>query len=278
MSEEEKVSLESDGKWRKVMNSPVVGCIDTVVAALEKQNFGTVIFQQRKYVCGLGQWGILISGTLIAINSFLNIFAENGKDWSMLGFVLAAVVIAAISNYAAVKIFPVLDVVIRKSPCKIASSAIFKVGALLSFCGMIFGVNNLLHKEVLSGILEITSSGLMIFLFLDPSIISIEFDDEVSVGDTAVALVAFFVKSCLAILPFVFAVFSLWSIFEAIDFLRNGGLIVPKLLWLTIGFLPLFAYLSYLLYFLLFELILSVLAIPGKIDQLTNNNPNHGGK
>ncbi|ATC63755.1 hypothetical protein CMV30_07205 [Nibricoccus aquaticus] len=162
---------------------------------------------------------------------------------------------------------------------------------LAAIGALIGGIITAIQVESFTPIIPALVSFVLLTAFagvaLHPSLANVE-EAPATAGEEAIGLFSFFAKAGLALQPLLFAVYAaagaiviLFALFGSDVSLSLGGLILlPTTITLSGGgpagaaiiasacLLPLTAYLTFLLYYLLIDVLRAILSIPQKLDQL----------
>jgi hypothetical protein len=241
----------------------------------------------------LGQILVLAGAALALIYGV--VYAIKYDSFEIFLYGLASVLLLAVLQFVAKRLLEACASILKTSPTRIASIAVLECFALLLLLGAIGafaqGIVSSIHAE---SILPIIPALLIVIVFtaaagvaLHPSLANVE-DAPTSAGEEAIGLFSFFAKTTLVLQPLLFCVYAavgviavILSIFgqdthfaEALfafvpfDISVGTGGPLGVIIIATACLFPLFAYLSFLLYYLLIDVLRAILSIPGKLDQL----------
>jgi hypothetical protein len=229
----------------------------------------------------LGNWAVLAASVLaLFLGLVLAIKMEGFQPlWSALGFVL----VLSVLHYSAVKFLDSGKQLIEASPTQVSTDAFPRSVALISLVAAIVllvgSIVSAVQMESMKVFLQAVP-GFFVLLFLvwlaiNPGLTGTKVAPTDSAGDEAIAIVSFFMKALLRMVPILFGVLTIWggvvllvaivqsfgSDFAAMKGMRTGLFGGMVLLWGT-G-LPFAAFLGFVLYYLLIDVIRSILRIPG---------------
>jgi hypothetical protein len=210
---------------------------------------------------------------------------------------LAAVFVLAVLQFIARRLLDACASILKTSPTRVASVAVLECFALLL---LLSGIGALASGIIAAIQLEnaaVLLPALVIFLVctasagvaLHPSLANVE-EAPSTAGEEAIGLFSFFAKSGLVLQPLLFALYAavgavaiLLAIFgqdtafaatlltfvpfDLFDRSGPGGPI-GVIIIATACLFPLTAYLSFLAYYLLIDVLRAILSIPQKLDQL----------
>jgi hypothetical protein len=133
---------------------------------------------------------------------------------------------------------------------------------------------------IITGLSSFIISQYLAFIALNPSTINVNIVPEQRAGEEALGLISFFVKSLLKLVPVVFGVGavagSLMLLDASIELFTTNPLLAEKVAFIantalvTAAALPFFAYLLFLLIFLLLDVIRAILVLPGIYENSQN--------
>lgn len=232
----------------------------------------------------LGNWAVLVASVLALFLGLILAIKMEGLQplFTAIGFVL----VLSVLHYSAVKFLDSGKQLINASPTQVSTDAFPRSVALISLVGAIVlllgSIVSAIRMESLNGFLQAVP-GFFVLLFLvwlaiNPSLTGTKIAETGSVGDEAIAIVSFFMKAFLRMVPILFGVLTIWggvvllvaivqsfgSGFAAMKGMRTGLFGGMVLLWGT-G-LPFVAFLGFVVYYLLIDVIRSVLRIPGNLS------------
>ena len=225
----------------------------------------------------LGHYGLLASaglGFVFAIvyslkaNTFVTFLA--GRGWIVLLLVL---------QYTAVKFSKAGETLLESSPTRMGSEAFLRSYALVNLVLGILGSLALIASAIGSGNLGLFWNALIVLaacsytasVTLNHHSLSITLSRGVSTGEEAIGVLAFFAKTFLKLVPIYFGVgillgtlnllFGLVNLVRGGErvFLAMGNFMTAATLTVVAAALPFLSYILYLVYYLLVDLIRSVL-------------------
>jgi hypothetical protein len=229
----------------------------------------------------LGNWAVLVGSILaLFLGLVLAIKAEGFQPLlSAIGFVL----MLSVLHYSAVKFLDSGKQLIEASPTQISTDAFPRSVALISFVSavvvLVGSIVSAIQIDSMKVFLQAVP-GFFVLLFLvwlaiNPGLTATKVAPTDSAGDEAIAIVSFFMKALLRMVPILFGVLTIWgcvilivgivqsfgSGFAAMKGVQTGLFGGTLLLWGT-G-LPFAAFLGFVVYYLIIDVIRSILRIPG---------------
>jgi len=208
---------------------------------------------------------------------------------TLMGLLIFPTVIVV--QYLAYKFLDAGKAIIAKSPSNISTKAFFEciallllLGAVGAFFGGIFAsiqTESLIPMGLGLGVTLILAYSLGVAL--NRSTVNIHVVADASAGQEAIGIISFFMKLELRIVPFIFGVVNILAPFALLYLMGvlllkeyGGGAPFMKAQAQTyiigVALLPFAAYLAFLIYYLLIDLIRSILVVPEKLDKLIERN------
>jgi len=120
----------------------------------------------------------------------------------------------------------------------------------------------------------------LVWLSVNPKMININIDPETGAGEDAIGIISFFMKGALKFVKIAYGAGAIYgTVLFIIAFVKlfgadHMGEAVSRAqgsasMLFTAALLPLILYLSFLLYYLMIDLIQSVLSLPKRIDSIS---------
>ncbi len=237
-----------------------------------------------------GQLLILLGAVLALIAGIVYAIRYDSFQFFMTG--LIAVVVLAILQFVAKRLLDACASILQTSPTRVASVAILEcIGLILllaSVAILVGGIVSSIRLETGAPLVPALISFVLLAasaaVALHPSLVNVE-QAPASAGEEAIGLLSFFAKAMLVLQPLVFflyaaggAIVLLFAIFGVnLDFAATLLAAVPfpvptesigVALLAAACIFPLFAYIGFLFYHLLIDVIRAILVIPSKLDQL----------
>lgn len=229
----------------------------------------------------LGNWAVLVASVLaLFLGLVLAIKMEGFQPLlSAIGFVL----LLSVLHFSAVKFLDSGKQLIDASPTQVSTDAFPRSVALISFVGAIVllvgSITTAIQLDSMKVFLQAVPAFFvllfLVWLAINPELTGTKVAPTDSAGDEAIAIVSFFMKALLRMVPILFGVLTIWggvvllvatvqsfgSDFAAMKGMRTGLFGGMVLLWGT-G-LPFAAFLGFVVYYLIIDVIRSILRIPG---------------
>ena len=233
----------------------------------------------------LGHWAILVSSILaLFLGLILAIKMEGFQPLlAAVGFVL----MLSVLHFSAVKFLDSGRQLIESSPSQVSTDAFPRSVALISLvCALVVLVGSIvtaIQVDSLKIFLQaVPGFFVLLFLFwlaINPELTATRVTPTNSAGEEAIAILSFFMKAFLRMVPILFGILTIWggivllvgifqsfgSDFAALKGMQTGLFGGMILLW-GAG-LPFAAFLGFVLYYLLIDVIRSILRIPGRMGE-----------
>jgi len=237
-----------------------------------------------KWLSIIGHYALIASAAIGFL--FFIIMAIRSNSFFAFLYGIAWILLVFVIQYTAYRFGPAGEKLIKNNPTKLASRAFLDCVAFLALLGgVIYFVMNLvesINRKNLTTFLV----GLGVFVFLEfvaliafnPETVSMEIVDEASAGEEAIGIVTFFLKKLLRLVPIAFGVgvvvftiilfIDMFKLFgDQFRFAMNFG-VKDGTQILMFALLPFASYLAFVVYFLVVDVVRSILVIPGKLDKL----------
>lgn len=237
-----------------------------------------------------GQLLVLVGAVLALILGVVYAIRYDSFQPFMTGIV--AVIVLAILQFVAKRLLDACASILQTSPTRVASLAILEcVGLvlLLAAVGVLVGsIATSIRIEsaapLVPGLISFVMLAASAAIALHPSLVNVE-QGPATAGEEAIGLLSFFAKAMLVLQPLVFFLYALAGALVLIFAIFGTHLSFATALLAAVPFpvpsesigvallaaaciFPLFAYLSFLFYHLLIDVIRAILVIPSKLDQL----------
>ena len=240
----------------------------------------------------VGHIALIVSAFLIFL--FGVIFSIKAGDAAVFLAYLLVLPALLIAQYVAVKFLDAGGSLIAKTPSSLSSRAVPECFALLALIATIGALVGGIGAAIVGESVVPFGIGLGISLVLlymvgaalNASSLNVEVTGDASAGQEAIGILSFLLKLNLRLVPFVFGVGgilgTLGVIVALIQVIRANEFtvaIVSIEAWgtfmfvLWIALLPFAVYLSFLIYYLLLDVLRAILTVPGKLDRLTASEP-----
>ena len=241
----------------------------------------------------IGQILVLAGAALALIYGV--VYAIKYNSFHIFLYGLVAVFVLAVLQFVAKRLLDACASILTTSPTRVASVAVLECFALLLLLGAIGGlVQGIIASIQLETLLPLIPA-LVIFavlsaaggVALNPSLANVD-QAPATAGEEAIGLFSFFAKTGLVLQPLLFCVYAAAGVLAALlavfgEDARFAEVLVAFIPFdLSVGaggplgitiiaaacLFPLFAYLSFLAYYLLIDVLRAILSVPSKLDQL----------
>lgn len=242
---------------------------------------------------GYGHYAVLVGAVLTLLYTIYAAIRGNSFGVFLLG--LGLILALAVAQFAATRFLGAADSLIANTPSRISSRAFLECTGLLLLLFaigiLISGLTTAIRTDSIAPFVPalLLSAGLVYFsaVALHPGVVNVELGAG-SAGEEAIGLISFFFKAWLKLVPLFFFLFAvLGCAILVLSFFSRGqtlSLIIQSLLpysgmqlpeglvgattLLTACLLPILAYFTFLLQYLLLDVLRAILSVPGKLDAL----------
>lgn len=240
---------------------------------------------------------MLVCGLLYVVlclkNMVVSFFFKGAPAGMCFAQAVGALVALALCVYAAAKMLDALSKVINSSECKISSLNIFSVftaiGLLLTVASFLGGIYLAFEAKAVSlffyGLAGAAFFALITIYSANPETFGITEDETASAGEDFVAIYTFGLKVMLRLVPVALLIVPIVGICQIVPMifrtyvhqgenanrLMTGFMIAEMnfaMVFVFVGLIPLAAYLVYIFYYVVLDLIRAVLQLPNKLDAL----------
>ena len=237
--------------------------------------------------CGLRALDVLAVLSVVAAIVFMIRF-ETCVVFAMV-FAVVGVLGCVLLQYAATKMLPALNTLVKNAPTKLSSAVFLKVLALFVGVGglIALAVGVLIwtgydyvdpptantNAVALGCVGAFVACEFWMFLFLKPEELNVEVVEKTSVGEEFIGLTSYFAKGCLKLTPVVFGLTVLlavvWLVFMMFSPIEDVVMQLFVLVYLGVmALLPFFMYAAFLSYYLTLDILTAVLSLPAKLDKI----------
>ena len=265
---------------------PHLNLIDALLGWVGKILSADLLDTLDEWAKKFGHFALILSALLLF---FFDVLAgiKIGSFFSKFLMGLLIIPVILILQYLAYKFLDAGKALIKKSPSNISTNAFFQGIALLLLLGVLGTFFGGLYFSIATKSLLPVGMGLGAALILTYSLgvalnretVNMQLVDDASAGQEAIGILSFFLKLELRIVPFIFGVVNVLAPL-ALLYLMVMLLISDSpysvaftkanfqmyIIW--VAMLPFVAYLSFLISYLIIDLIRSILIVPDKLDQL----------
>lgn len=263
------------------------GFISKIIESVKKVLSLDLFELLKKWLIILGDYGLYVSAVIVIIIGLIaSIRMESFKSFLYtLGFAIVFIIVQYISS----KFNVINESLIESNETYMTSSGFTEVIGIFSLIvGIVYFFVELYLAIKLPKFLPF-AQGLGIFIVFtlislisfNPSLISVKSVKKNSAGEEAIGILGFFIKLSVKLIPFIYGVGIVYVLIMLI--IHSAGMFGDRfkmmISWgrvytdmgklLFFGVLPFLAYLSFVLNFLLLDIMKSILVIPDKLDKLS---------
>lgn len=228
-----------------------------------------------------GHWSLLLAAVLGLLIELIGAMAGSGSAilWGI-GWLIALPLL----QYTAVQFLGVTRELVQSNRSSLGSEAFLRCYALVALVAAILILVGAIIWSIDAGSVQIFLFGLAFtalsvataWLALNPELLAIRVDRQSSAGEEALGILSFFVKTGVRLVPIFYGVTLVVGVIQAVIILlgmigasqaellaavSRAELSAPILLWAALS--PFLAYLAFVFYFLVIDLMRGILSIPG---------------
>lgn len=222
----------------------------------------------------VGHWAYLVAAVILAVSWI--VMAINQEQPELVLYALAVLAIGAVAHYVAVRFLEAGRDLIAKTPSRLVSKAFLQCFALLAFLAalvsFVLSLAELVDGSFLPFFLLLAAAAIEAYAgwaALSPAALNVTVGGETGAGEEAVGVFSFLLKLLLRLVPFSFGVLAVAGAVTAIWWLvqtfRDFAFLDPALgvsqSVLGVALIPFFAYLLFLLYYLVLAVIQALLSL-----------------
>lgn len=251
--------------------------IDSVPGVLKAQRFDDIVDR----VTTAGHWSLLLVAVLGLVIELIAAMAGNGSAvlWGV-GWLVALPLL----QYTAVQFLGATRSLVTSNRTTLGSEAFLRCYALVALVVAILALVGAIGWGLDAGSFQIFLFGLALtalalataWLALNPDLLSIRVDRQSTAGEDALGVLSFFVKTGVRLVPIFYGVTLIVGAVQAVIILlgmigdsqaelinavMRAELSAPILLWAALS--PFLAYIAFIFYFLVIDLMRGILSIPG---------------
>jgi hypothetical protein len=242
-----------------------------------------------------GHYAVTVGGALTLVYAIYVAAKLNSFTAFVAG--LGLVIGIAVAQFAAQRLFKACELAVANTPSAVSSMAFLECVGLLAVIGalvtLIVGVVAAIELATIVPLMPAILFSLVLTYFgavaLHPELVNVTLANGTA-GEEAIGLLAFFLKNSLKIVPITFCVLAVGggiallasfvqsgqNLAEAIGAAYNAMPLLPSLPYglaaagvvMLAALLPLIAYFSFVLEYLLLDVCRAILSVPGKLDLL----------
>ena len=264
-----------------------VRLVEKLIEFLRKAFSEKILNFTLKWALIIGHFGLIVAAVLGFL--FAMIYAIRVNDFYAFLVGIAWFILVFVIQYIAHRFSDAGEKLIKNNPTSLASKAfldsvafLFLIAGVVVFIIQLIGLirtgdfNNFLVGLGIAVFFEFIA-----FVSFNYGSISIDIVKETSAGQEAIGIITFFIKGLMKLVPIFFGVGI--AIGTISLFINSIGLFSDAKIssaWISgnanamsiinAGLLPFAAYIIFVLYYLVVDLIRSILSIPEKLDKLRN--------
>ena len=244
-----------------VIADRVGGLLDSVPNLLKAQRFDDIVDR----LTAAGHWSLLLVAVLGLV---IQLIAAVAYDGSAILWGIGWLVVLPLLQYTAVQFLGVTRDMVHSNRTTLGSEAFLRcyalvalVAAILLLVGaIVWGIEAASFQVFLFGLAFTAVALATAWLALNPSLLAISVNRQSSAGEEALGILSFFVKTGVRLVPIFYGVTLLVGAIQAVT---RAELSAPLLLWAALS--PFLAYLAFVFYFLVIDLMRGILSIPGAL-------------
>lgn len=251
--------------------------LDCVPSVLQARRFDDIVDR----LTTIGHWSLLVVAVLGLVIQLVSAVAHEGAAilWGI-GWLVALPLL----QYTAIQFLGATRDLVQSNRTNLGSEAFLRCYALVALVAAILIFVGSIVWAVDAGRLQIFLFGLAFtalsvataWLALNPSLLAITVNQQSSAGEEALGILSFFVKTGVRLVPIFYGVTLLVGAIhgvtivlgmigdtsiELIGAVSRAELSAPILLWAALS--PFLAYVAFVFYFLIIDLMRGILSIPG---------------
>lgn len=255
----------------------VGGLLDCVPSVLKPDRFDGIVDR----ITVIGHWSLL---AVAVLGLLIQAIAAVAHEASAILWGVGWLVALPLLQYTAIEFLGATRDLVHKNRTNLGSEAFLRCYALVALVAAILIFVGSIVWSIDAGRLQIFLFGLAFtalsvataWLALNPSLIAINVSRQSSAGEEALGILSFFVKTGVRLVPIFYGVTLLVGAIhgvilllgmigdtqiELIGAVNRAELSAPMLLWAALS--PFLAYIAFVFYFLVIDLMRGILSIPG---------------
>lgn len=271
--------LQALGRWSTFVADRVGDLLERVPALLKGERYERIV----DGVTVAGHWGLLAVAVLGLV---IELIAATGRGGSAILWGVGWLVVLPLLQYTALQFLGATRSMVTSNSTTLGSQAFLRCYALVALVAAIVTLIYAIVRSVDSASVQAFLFGLAFtalwlataWLALNPSLLGIRINTQSSAGEEAIGVLSFFVKSAVRIVPIFYGVTMVVAAIHAIIVLLGmigdsqselifavgrAELSAPIVMLAALS--PFLAYIGFVFYFLVIDLMRSVLAIPSNL-------------
>jgi peptidoglycan/LPS O-acetylase OafA/YrhL len=274
-----------------VVAARVGALIEEARAALQAEQFDAI----ARRLTGVGHWALLL---IAVLGLLIQLVAATQFGGTQILWGLAWLVALPLLQYVAVQFMDAPRSMVTNNRTNLGSEAFLRCYALVALVAAVASVVAALVKGYDLASFWVLLSGLGVtvlwlasaWLALNPSLLGIRVNRQASAGEEAIGVLSFFMKSLVRIVPIFYGVTLLVAAVQAVALLLGMiGDSAQGIRWavtfaqlgipvvLTAVLAPFIAYVAFMLFFLVIDLMRGILRIPGSMGRSGGGGSRGGG-
>lgn len=275
-----KIRLPSLGKWSTFVADRVGDLLERVPALLKGERYEKIV----DGVTVAGHWGLLAVAVLGLVLEL--IAATAGRGGSAVLWGVGWLIVLPLLQYTALQFLGATRSMVTSNGTTLGSQAFLRCYALVALVGAIVTLIYAIARSIDVASLQVFLFGLAFtalwlataWLALNPSLLGIRINTQSSAGEEAIGVLSFFVKSAVRIVPIFYGVTMVVAAIQALVVLlgmigdtqaetliavSRAEFAAPMVMLAAMS--PFLAYIGFVFYFLVIDLMRCVLSIPGNL-------------
>ncbi len=229
------------------------------------------------FLTNLGHWGIVLAEILVILFGITAAFKAG--NWVFAAYAIGIALLLAVFQYIANRFLTAGDALIEATPSSLRSSAFMDCTALLTeIAGFLYFLTSMLIAHRI-GQWSMLWVGLGVwclcdafsYIAINPKLTNIEIKTDLRVGEEAIGILSFIVKTILRIVPIAFGAGTIIGVIGllsgTISLIFSGvataGIASIRLILLCTC-LPLLSYIFFAFYHLTIDVLHAILSLPNK--------------
>lgn len=275
-----KIELRSLGRWSTFVADRVGDVLERVPALLKGERYERIV----DGVTVAGHWGLLAIALLGLVLEL--IAAVTGRGGAAILWGVAWLVVLPLLQYTALQFLGATRSMVTSNATSLGSQAFLRCYALVALVAAIVTLIYAIVRSIDTASVQVFLFGLAFtalwlataWLALNPSLLGIRINTQSSAGEEAIGVLSFFVKAAVRIVPIFYGVTMVAATIHAIIVLIGmigdtqaeliiavGRVELTAPIVMLAALSPFLAYIGFVFYFLVIDLMRSVLSIPGNL-------------
>lgn len=286
-----KIQFPPLARWSTFVADRVGDLLERAPALLKGERYERTV----DGVTIAGHWGLLVIAVLGLV---IELIAATGRGGSAILWGVGWLIVLPLLQYTALQFLGATRSMVTSNSTSLGSQAFLRCYALVALVGAIVTLIWAIVRSVDAASLHALLFGLgftalwlaTAWLALNPSLLGIRINTQSSAGEEAIGVLSFFVKSAVRIVPIFYGVTMVVVAIQLIVTLLGmigdtsaelmiavGGAerMAPTVMVAALS--PFLAYIGFVFYFLVIDLMRSVLSIPAGLGGRGGSGASSGG-